>query len=62
MIYLTLTKYGYFCAIGERVQTVTQIYWQRRAQQFYWNVDGVARGTMHAFCEWMVTAKRIVLI
>ena len=44
MIYLTLTKYGYFCAIGERVQTGTQIYRQRRVQQFYWNVDGL-RGT-----------------
>ena len=31
-------------------------------QQFYWNVDDVARGTMYAFCEWMVTAKHIVLI
>ena len=61
MIYLTLTKYGYFCAIGERVQTVTQIYRQRRVQQFYWNVDGVAR-TMHAFYECMMTAKRIVVL
>ena len=33
-----------FFAIGERVQTGTQIYRQRRVQQFYWNVDGL-RGT-----------------
>ena len=34
-IYLTLTKYGYFYAIGERVQTVTQICRQRHVGLLY---------------------------